>query len=51
MTTPIPDWENPQITGINKEPAHATLIPYADAESAEGEASSGLPPANPKADQ
>jgi beta-galactosidase len=34
MTTPIPDWENPQITGINKEPAHATLIPYADAESA-----------------
>ena len=34
MTTPIPDWENPQITGINKQPAHATLIPYADAESA-----------------
>ena len=34
MTAAIPDWENPRITGINKEPAHATLIPYADAESA-----------------
>ncbi len=33
-STSIPDWENPQITGINKEPAHATLIPYADAETA-----------------
>lgn len=34
MTASIPDWENPQVTGINKEPAHATLIPYADAASA-----------------
>ena len=33
-TVTRPDWENPQITGINKEAAHATLIPYADAESA-----------------
>jgi beta-galactosidase len=32
--TSVPDWENPQITGINKEAAHATLIPYADAEAA-----------------
>lgn len=23
-----PDWENPQVVGINKLPAHATLIPY-----------------------
>jgi len=33
-TTTTPDWENPRVTGINKEPAHATLVPYADAESA-----------------
>jgi len=24
------DWENPQMVGRNKEPAHATLLPYAD---------------------
>jgi len=24
------DWENPQVVGHNKEPAHATLLPYAD---------------------
>jgi beta-galactosidase/beta-glucuronidase len=24
------DWENPRVTGINKEPAHATLMPYPD---------------------
>ncbi len=24
------DWENPNINGINREPAHATLLPYAD---------------------
>jgi len=24
------DWENPQVVGRNKEPAHATLLPYAD---------------------
>ncbi len=29
-----PDWENPRIFGINKEPAHATLIPYPDERSA-----------------
>jgi len=28
------DWENPQITGVNKEPAHATLIPFADESAA-----------------
>jgi len=25
---PLPDWENPRVFGINKEPAHATLTPY-----------------------
>jgi beta-galactosidase len=24
------DWENPQVVGRNKEPGHATLVPYAD---------------------
>ena len=28
------DWENPSVIGINKEPPHATLIPYAGEESA-----------------
>ena len=25
-----PDWENPRVFNINKEPAHATLVPYTD---------------------
>jgi beta-galactosidase len=29
-----PDWENPGVFGINKEPPHATLIPYPDEASA-----------------
>jgi beta-galactosidase len=29
-----PDWENPDIVGINKEPGHCTLIPYSDIETA-----------------
>ncbi len=29
-----PEWEDPRITGINKEPAHATLMPYPDEETA-----------------
>ncbi|HEU0297266.1 MAG TPA: glycoside hydrolase family 2 TIM barrel-domain containing protein [Anaerolineales bacterium] len=28
------DWENPQIVGRNKQPAHATLLPFADLNSA-----------------
>jgi beta-galactosidase len=24
------EWENPRVFGINKEPAHATFVPYAD---------------------
>jgi beta-galactosidase len=30
------DWENPQIVGRNKQPAHATLIPYKDVSTALG---------------
>ena len=29
-----PDWENPQIVGQNKEPGHATLLPYPDVSTA-----------------
>jgi len=29
-----PDWENPDVVGINKEPGHCTLIPYSDVETA-----------------
>ncbi|MDT8300718.1 MAG: glycoside hydrolase family 2 TIM barrel-domain containing protein [Sedimentisphaerales bacterium] len=29
-----PDWENPDVIGINKEPGHCTLIPYSDIEKA-----------------
>jgi beta-galactosidase len=27
---PSPDWENPHVVGRNKEPGHATLMPFAD---------------------
>lgn len=30
----LPDWENPQVVGINKLPAHAPLIPYPNEASA-----------------
>jgi len=30
----IDDWQTPQVLGRNKEPAHATLIPYADERTA-----------------
>lgn len=30
----LPDWENPKTIGINKEPAHASVISYPDIESA-----------------
>jgi len=29
-----PDWENPKVFDVNKEPPHATLTPYADVKSA-----------------
>jgi beta-galactosidase len=35
MTTIQPrDWENPQVVGRNKQPAHATLLPFADLNAA-----------------
>lgn len=30
----VPDWENPKIVERNREPAHATLIPYPDEKTA-----------------
>ncbi len=30
----LPDWENPQVIGINKEPAHLSFMHYPDLESA-----------------
>jgi beta-galactosidase len=30
----VPDWENPQIVGINKEGPHALVVPYPDASKA-----------------
>jgi beta-galactosidase len=33
-TSQVPDWENPEVIGINKEPGHCTLVPYPDAETA-----------------
>ena len=30
----LPDWENPRVFNLNKEPAHATFVPYADEASA-----------------
>src|SRR4051812_29324128 len=32
--TSIPDWCNPLVAGRNKEAPHATLVPFADVESA-----------------
>ncbi len=35
MTTKQPkDWENPQVVGRNKQPAHATLLPFAELSAA-----------------
>ena len=33
-TVQLNDWENPQVVGRNKEPAHAMAIPFADVPSA-----------------
>jgi len=33
-TVQLNDWENPQVVGRNKEPAHTTAIPFADVPSA-----------------
>jgi beta-galactosidase len=29
----VPDWENPRVFSVNKEPAHCTLIPYPDTDT------------------
>jgi beta-galactosidase len=34
MLTTVPDWCNPLVAGRNKEAPHATLVPFADVESA-----------------
>jgi beta-galactosidase len=34
VTAQILDWENPQVFRQNKEPAHCTLMPYPDADTA-----------------
>lgn len=34
MSLSIHDWDNPQLLGRNKEPAHATLMPYATIDEA-----------------
>jgi len=33
-TTQVPDWENPEMIGLNKEPPHCTLMPYPDTKMA-----------------
>ncbi|HEX7317262.1 MAG TPA: glycoside hydrolase family 2 TIM barrel-domain containing protein [Pyrinomonadaceae bacterium] len=43
----LPDWEDPRVIGINKEPAHATLVPYADEASARRGAMAYAPGAAP----
>ena len=30
----LPDWEDPVMIGMNKEPAHATLMPYESIDTA-----------------
>src|SRR5919202_666585 len=32
--TPPPDWEDPRVFAVGKEPAHATLVPYPDESAA-----------------
>ena len=34
MNQHINDWENPAVQGINKEPPHVTLLPFADKSAA-----------------
>ncbi|MHC4205931.1 MAG: beta-galactosidase, LacZ type [Planctomycetota bacterium] len=33
-STEVPDWENPQVVGLNKEPGHCTLVPYPNTRTA-----------------
>jgi len=34
LNAQTPEWENPEIFGINKEPARATALPFGDMEQA-----------------
>jgi beta-galactosidase len=34
ISAEVPDWENPEVIGRNKEPGHCTLVPYPDTETA-----------------
>ncbi|MDR2683100.1 MAG: hypothetical protein LBB64_04420, partial [Dysgonamonadaceae bacterium] len=38
-----PEWENPEIFGINKEPARATALPYANEQQAIADTYSASP--------
>src|SRR5205814_6747020 len=38
-----PDWENPHVFGINKEPPHATLTPYPSEQAALAADAQGSP--------
>ena len=34
LTPPTPDWQNPLVLQRNRQPAHASLLPYLDEASA-----------------
>ena len=38
----VPEWENPQVNGVNKEPAHSLRWPYADVDAARKGGARGL---------
>lgn len=35
VSKPVPDWENPRVFNINKEPAHAAFVPYENEKAAQ----------------
>ena len=43
ITTTVPDWENLAVMHRNREPAHATLLPYADEATARAGARGASP--------
>ncbi|MDR2843193.1 MAG: beta-galactosidase, partial [Candidatus Symbiothrix sp.] len=43
MQAQTPEWENPEIFGINKEPARATALPYSDESQAVADVYSASP--------
>ncbi len=40
---PVPEWQDPEVVGVNKEPAHATLTIFADETTAAGHDRSASP--------